>query len=384
MFGTVLRLLCVLAPARVPLWMQDLMRPRLLCLPQIFVALLKTIQPDVPKALVNEALDILVPVLPLRMRHLEEQRFPSWIRYAKKMLSEEQHSMPHMLHIWQLVVRHADLFYASRAQFVPQMVNNLSRIGLPQNTVVESRRLSMDLVALIMRWEKQRIANSKAGVSSVDLMSRKRAREPTPPTASALAEPAKEEAPKAEPGEGNAAKPADDAAATGTAPEKPDAAPAEAQPPADPAAEKEKQSDEPPAKLQRIDSALATGDLAAQPSEDLGKALSVPGASPAATPATTPAQRTPSNVPEEEFKVSSSMEEMIVSFLVRITFLLCESRDKDMQGMVGHGQVRRGASHPHCMGPAGRARGFRCTLISTSTAYVGCGVLVGIAPVANV
>jgi len=305
---------------------------------QIFVALLKTIQPDVPKALVNEALDILVPVLPLRMRHLEEQRFPSWIRYAKKMLSEEQHSMPHMLHIWQLVVRHADLFYASRAQFVPQMVNNLSRIGLPQNTVVESRRLSMDLVALIMRWEKQRIANSKAGVSSVDLMSRKRAREPTPPTASALAEPAKEEAPKAEPGEGNAAKPADDAAATGTAPEKPDAAPAEAQPPADPAAEKEKQSDEPPAKLQRIDSALATGDLAAQPSEDLGKALSVPGASPAATPATTPAQRTPSNVPEEEFKVSSSMEEMIVSFLVRITFLLCESRDKDMQGMVGHGQ----------------------------------------------
>ena len=31
-----------------------------------------------------------------------------------QVLLDEGHSMTHMVHIWQLIVRHADLFYASR------------------------------------------------------------------------------------------------------------------------------------------------------------------------------------------------------------------------------------------------------------------------------
>ena len=29
------------------------------------------------------------------------------VRYTKKVLVEEGHSMPHLIHIWQLLVRHA-------------------------------------------------------------------------------------------------------------------------------------------------------------------------------------------------------------------------------------------------------------------------------------
>ena len=37
-----------------------------------------------------------------------------WSRYTKKILVEEGHSMNHLTHIWQLVVRHEQLFYTSR------------------------------------------------------------------------------------------------------------------------------------------------------------------------------------------------------------------------------------------------------------------------------
>ena len=55
----------------------------------------------------------------------------------KKIIDEEGHSLPQLIHIWQLVVRHPALFYTSSAQFVPQMVNSLDRIGL--SPVVRSR-----------------------------------------------------------------------------------------------------------------------------------------------------------------------------------------------------------------------------------------------------
>ena len=34
--------------------------------------------------------------------------------FVVQVLLDEGHSMTHMVHIWQLIVRHADLFYASR------------------------------------------------------------------------------------------------------------------------------------------------------------------------------------------------------------------------------------------------------------------------------
>ncbi|XP_076887806.1 uncharacterized protein LOC143538050 [Bidens hawaiensis] len=136
---------------------------------QVFVALLRTCQPE-NKMLVKQALDILMPALPRRLPIGDNSRMPIWICYTKKTLVEEGHSIPNLIHIFQLIVRHSDLFYSCRAQFVPQMVNSLSRLGLPYTTTSENRRLAIELAGLVVNWEKQRqnemkIVNDNEGTS---------------------------------------------------------------------------------------------------------------------------------------------------------------------------------------------------------------------------
>ncbi|KAG5241552.1 FAT domain-containing family protein [Salix suchowensis] len=131
---------------------------------QVFVALLRTCQPE-NKLLVKQALDILMPALPRRLP-LGDSQMPIWIRYTKKILVEEGHSIPNLIHIFQLIVRHSDLFYSCRAQFVPQMVNSLSRLGLPFNTTTENRRLAIELAGLVVGWERQRQNEIKVVIDS--------------------------------------------------------------------------------------------------------------------------------------------------------------------------------------------------------------------------
>lgn len=106
--------------------------------------------------LVKQALDILMPALPRRLPHVGDSRLSIWSRYTKKILFEEGHSLPNLIHIFQLLVRHSDIFYKCRSQFVPQMVNSLSRLGLPYNTTVENRRLAIELAGLVVGWERRR------------------------------------------------------------------------------------------------------------------------------------------------------------------------------------------------------------------------------------
>ncbi|GAB2282828.1 hypothetical protein Dimus_017364 [Dionaea muscipula] len=131
---------------------------------QVFVALLRTCQPE-NKMLVKQALDILMPALPRRLPP-GDNRMPIWIRYTKKILVEEGHSIPNLIHIFQLIVRHSDLFYSCRAQFVPQMVNSLSRLGLPYSTTAENRRLAIELAGLVVAWERQRQSEMKLVIES--------------------------------------------------------------------------------------------------------------------------------------------------------------------------------------------------------------------------
>ena len=80
----------------------------------MFVALLRATHADSRRSLVKQALDVLTPALSKRLPAAGEQRYPIWVRYTKKVLVEEQQSLPHLTHIWQLIVSHPDLFYASR------------------------------------------------------------------------------------------------------------------------------------------------------------------------------------------------------------------------------------------------------------------------------
>lgn len=76
--------------------------------------------------------------------------------------------MINLLQLWQLVVRHPDVFYESRTQFVPQMINTLSRIGMPTNATLENRKLSLDLAGLLLRWEKHRRDTAAAAAAAAD------------------------------------------------------------------------------------------------------------------------------------------------------------------------------------------------------------------------
>lgn len=71
---------------------------------QVFVALLRCHQPEA-RQLVRKALDILTPALTSRLP-VGDPRFPTWIRWTRKIMIEEGHTLPQLIHILQLLVRH--------------------------------------------------------------------------------------------------------------------------------------------------------------------------------------------------------------------------------------------------------------------------------------
>jgi hypothetical protein len=156
---------------------------------QVFVALLRTCLPDAKRPLIKEALDVVMPLLtggstlgaagaalpatptPSATPAPKEgekadgtQAVGVWARYLKRVMTEESHSMTHQIHIWQLILRHPDAFYASRAEFVSNIVNMLVRLGLHQTATADHKRLSLDLVALVLAWEER--ARSERGASA--------------------------------------------------------------------------------------------------------------------------------------------------------------------------------------------------------------------------
>jgi len=67
--------------------------------PKVYIALLRAFQPEA-RSLVRQALDILVPALDKRLSQPEP-----WIRWTKKILTEEGHAIAQLVHILQLLTR---------------------------------------------------------------------------------------------------------------------------------------------------------------------------------------------------------------------------------------------------------------------------------------
>ena len=120
---------------------------------QVFTALLRIHAPET-RYYVNKALDILIPSLPKRLPN-EHHRYSAWLKWTKKILTEEGHQLPLAIHIYAALIRHAPLFYPSRLQFIPAMINNLNKIGLSSARSVEHRRLALQMAELIVAWDKQ-------------------------------------------------------------------------------------------------------------------------------------------------------------------------------------------------------------------------------------
>lgn len=259
---------------------------------QVFVALLRAYQPEQTR-LVTEALDALAPALPARLPP-GDHKYPIWIRYTKKSLIESGHSLPQLVHIWSLIVRHSGLFYASRAQFVPQMVNLLSRLGLPTSSSHANRALSVDLVELIIKWENERIsgADRQAPIDQVAAGKRKAEHSPdkddnasTPPS---RGKKSSKKSKKEEIEHKNTGRSKRSSRSS-------------KQPKEDDEDENEDEDDE---------AEDMVSDL-----PDAEKLKSMPSI----------------GLIDEGFKPSPVMEEIIVNFLVRMTFITCEGKEQEAQ-----------------------------------------------------
>ncbi|WIA37453.1 hypothetical protein OEZ86_014371 [Tetradesmus obliquus] len=301
---------------------------------QVWVSLLRVTQIEPRKGLMREVLDCLVPTLVDKLGTRGDDGKVIWVRYAKKQVLDESGTLSNLLQLWQLVVRHPGVFYDSRAQFMSQMINTLSRIGMPQQASLENRKLSLDLAGLLLAWEAKRrqglpaAAGAAAAGAQTPGSSRKRAK----PEADAEDAAAAAAAAAAEDTEMTDAAPAAAAAAAGEA------------------------SSEQPAKLIKTED----GSPAPAAKADTPAAAAVPEASAADVPQQQQQQQQQqggTSLPQrasshsggvaagcsgsgggDDFVLTPEMENVLVNFLVRMAFLIGESQDKDadMQALHQH------------------------------------------------
>ncbi|CEG78070.1 Putative Transformation/transcription domain-associated protein [Rhizopus microsporus] len=124
---------------------------------QIYVALLRAHSSEA-RILVKQGLDIIASVLPQRSPIPNNERVPTWVRLTRKVVVEDTHSISQMVNVYQLLIRHSDLFFEYREHFLPQIVNTLPKLGLLQNATPEHKLLTVELAELIIKWEKKRIS----------------------------------------------------------------------------------------------------------------------------------------------------------------------------------------------------------------------------------
>ncbi|KAI7899883.1 uncharacterized protein BX663DRAFT_576399 [Cokeromyces recurvatus] len=123
---------------------------------QIYAALLRAHSSEA-RLLVKQGLDILAPVLPLRITSQTNERVPTWVRLTRKVVVEDTHSISQMVNVCQMLIRHSELFFEYREHFLPQIVNTLPKLGLLQNATPEHKLLTVELAELIIKWERKRL-----------------------------------------------------------------------------------------------------------------------------------------------------------------------------------------------------------------------------------
>lgn len=122
---------------------------------QVYVALLRLFNQEV-KVLQKVALDVLTPMLPVRLS-AGEGRMPHWIKFTRKIVGDESQNPAHLIQIWQFMVRHPKLFYPYRHMFINNMGSSISKLGSPQPQSMDQKKVAIDLIELIFDWEQIRI-----------------------------------------------------------------------------------------------------------------------------------------------------------------------------------------------------------------------------------
>lgn len=119
---------------------------------QVFVALLRTHQTD-SRHLVRQALDILAPVMSKRMKDADSP--DSWLKWPRRILSEDGFNVTQVLNVYQFIVQHPDLFFVAREHFISNIITAMGKLTILANPALENQLLAIDLAELVLYWERK-------------------------------------------------------------------------------------------------------------------------------------------------------------------------------------------------------------------------------------
>ncbi|XP_054624115.1 transformation/transcription domain-associated protein isoform X1 [Dunckerocampus dactyliophorus] len=123
---------------------------------QVFHSLLKAHTMEA-RAIVRQAMAILTPAVPARMED-GHQMLTHWTR---KIIVEEGHTVPQLVHILHLIVQHFRVYYPVRHHLVQHMISAMQRLGFTPTVTIEQRKLAVDLAEVVIKWELQRIKDQQ-------------------------------------------------------------------------------------------------------------------------------------------------------------------------------------------------------------------------------
>ncbi|XP_030610392.1 transformation/transcription domain-associated protein isoform X4 [Archocentrus centrarchus] len=123
---------------------------------KVFHSLLKAHTMEA-RAIVRQAMAILTPAVPARMED-GHQMLTHWTR---KIIVEEGHTVPQLVHILHLIVQHFRVYYPVRHHLVQHMISAMQRLGFTPSVTIEQRKLAVDLAEVVIKWELQRIKDQQ-------------------------------------------------------------------------------------------------------------------------------------------------------------------------------------------------------------------------------
>uniref|UniRef100_A0AAY5EIW4 Transformation/transcription domain-associated protein n=1 Tax=Electrophorus electricus TaxID=8005 RepID=A0AAY5EIW4_ELEEL len=123
---------------------------------QVFHSLLKAHTMEA-RAIVRHAMAILTPAVPARMED-GHQMLTHWTR---KIIVEEGHTVPQLVHILHLIVQHFRVYYPVRHHLVQHMIGAMQRLGFTPSVTIEQRKLAVDLAEVVIKWELQRVKDQQ-------------------------------------------------------------------------------------------------------------------------------------------------------------------------------------------------------------------------------
>jgi transformation/transcription domain-associated protein len=131
----------------------------------VYQTLLKAHQNE-GKPLVTQALELLAPVLRQRIGNSDKQRSPFWARLPKKILAEDAGNLQQSIAIFNFFIRHEGLFYEARDMLTPMIIPQLQKIAQPPVTSNEYKKIVLNLIEMIWKWEERSFKESQDSPSA--------------------------------------------------------------------------------------------------------------------------------------------------------------------------------------------------------------------------